>query len=221
MNTKPEKPEEIRVWLAAACNSAYEGLLVGALKVQEYFEHESADVDRPLAANLARYHAKHYMLTRRRFNAPYLIAQPPNNGIEIRQDWCSVKVLKGRDGNAPTASSSLRSQRFYRQALQPRLRGIDWAKVWERADWRTFIRNSFHLNLILCWETDFDYNISRMQLMCPRESGKYGEGVKVFWKVDIPHPVQGLIGLESVDEAHELEDLAVYFEDASEQGDDD
>lgn len=222
MDTKPENPDEIRLWLSNACTAVYEGLLLGTYKVQEYFEGLSHDLNKPLAANIARYHAKHYVKSQRRLDAPYYLAEPPNNGIEIRQDWCEIKVLKGHDGHPPTASNTLRSHRFYHQQhIQPSLPGIRWTTIWKAADWPAFIKSCTKLNLILCWEVDYDYSISRMQLVCPRASGKYGEGVKTFWRLDVPHPVLGILNLESVDESQEVDDLPIYFEDAAEQGDDD
>lgn len=62
--------------------------------------------------------------------------------------------------------------------------------------------------------------MTRVQLFCPRVSGKYKQGVKLFWSRDVPHPILGIIGLPTVNDHQAVDDLPIYFEDAEEGGDD-
>jgi hypothetical protein len=219
MFTKPDDPEQIRDFVSDALSLVYEGLLLGAYKAQEYFDDDSNGINFPLAANIARYHAKQYVKSNRRLDAPYWFGELPNNSIEIRQDWCLIKVLKGRNGEPPTASNTIRSREFYHQS-QPTLPGITLIKVWKSRDWKEFIKQCTFLNLILCWEVDFSYSISKVQLMCPRQSGRYWEGVRTFWRLPVAHPVMGIKDLPTVDEEQEVEDLPVFFQEyTAEQND--
>jgi len=223
MFTKPDDPEQIRDFLMGAINTVYEGLLFGTYKAQEYFDGDSNGLNFPLAANIARYHAKEYIKRVRPSEAPYRLAELPNNSIEIRQDWCLIKVLKGRNGEPPTATHTVRSQEFYhQQPIQQTLPGINWLRIWKTRDWKYFLEQCTQLNLILCWEVDYSYGVEKVQLMCPRLSGKYWQGVRTFWRLTIPHPVLGITGLQTVDESQEVDDLPVYFEsETAEQGNDD
>jgi|SRR6185295_7180939 len=222
MITKPDEPEQIRDFVSDAINTVYEGLLLGAYKAQEYFDEGSKEINYPLAANIARYHAMQYVKSNRRVDDPYYLGELPNNSIEIRQDWCLIKVLKGRNGEPPTATHTVRSQEFYhQQPMQPNLPGINWINVWKSRDWKTFLQQCTRLNLILCWEVDYSYNISHVQLMCPRQSGRFWQGVKTFWRLPVPHPVLGILNLPTVDETQEVEDLPVFFEEHTAEQDND
>jgi hypothetical protein len=222
MFTKPDGPEQIRDFVSRAINSVYEGLLLGAYKAQEYFDEDDNGINFPLAANIARYHAKQYVKQARKLDDPYHLGELPNNSIEIRQDWCFIKVLKGRNGEPHTATHTIRSQEFYhQQPTQQTLPGIHWLKVWKSRDWNEFLQQCTRLNLILCWEVDYFYNISRVQLMCPRQSGRFGQGVKTFWRIPVAHPVFGIVDVPTVDEIQEVEDLPVFFEEYTAEQDDD
>jgi len=216
MNTIPADPDEIRDLLAEECSLIYEGLLLGSEKVKEYFELLDHELNPALAANIARYHAKRHATTRKRLGSEFYLEEVPNNGIVLRRDWCELKVLKGRDGEPPTASKTNRSRRFYSQVFVQRcLPGFE--KALESVDWKGFVAGKNKLNLILCWEVDETYGISNVQLMCPRSSGKYKQGVKLFWRRQVAHPVYGIKNLPSVNDNADVDDIDIYFEDTGEQ----
>src|SRR5262245_19287852 len=85
-------------------------------------------------------------------------------------------------------------------------------RIWRADEWAEFSQSSSRLNLILCWHADENYDITEVELMAPRQSGKYKQGVKLFWRESLPHPVTGLVGLPTVN-AENPPDLE-FFEDA-------
>jgi hypothetical protein len=106
-------------------------------------------------------------------------------------------------------------------AQQRRLPGINWQNGWRNADWEKVAPTLDRAHLIYCWEADSEYSITRTQLFAPRESGKYKQGVRLFWRKLVPHPILGLSGLTTINETEDVDDLPVFFEDAAEEGEDD
>jgi hypothetical protein len=213
----PNDPIEICGLLADASRDVYSSLIEGSLKVREYFDSLKHQVNAPLAANIARYHAKHTIAKNRNIRTPYYLEEVPNNGIAIKQDLFEIKVLKGRDGDPPSPSKSKKSERFYSHyALQlPLFKNLH--RPWASHEWKEFVESTDKLCLIYCWEVDESYSITRLQLMCPRQPWKYMQAVKLFWKEDIPNPLTGLVNLPNVNEnEEELEDLEIYFDETGE-----
>lgn len=223
MSKIPSDPDRIANNILDLTTAIYEVLLDGSYIAREYFDILRHEVNTPLAANITRYHARERILKNINIRTAYFMEDPPNNGIVFRHDWFQLKVLKGRDGEPPTATKTARSQRFYTQVSDsaPYLPGIDWLRLMQSVDWEDFAESRSFINLILCWETDPAYNISQVQLMCPRKSGKYKQGVQLFWKRIVPHPVLGIVPARNVNDTEEVDDLPVYFEDAGEEGEDD
>jgi hypothetical protein len=215
----PDNPNEIRQLLTDVSRDVYNGLIVGSMRAREYFDTLGAPLNAPLAANLTRYHAKDFVSQRRSLGTPYLLKDVPNNGIAVRQTLFDIKVLKGRDDKPPSPSKSRRSELFYAQSLPTQ--GVlfpDMYRAWTSNDWPLFVANAQRLNLILCWEVDKNYSVTSLQLICPRQSWKYGQSVKIFWRTMIPNPAQGIVGIRDVNANEEdLEDLEIYF-DEEEQG---
>lgn len=212
----PNDPIEICGLAAAAGRDIYKGFLHGGLKVREYFDGLNHPINAPLAANIARYHAKNFIAKGRNILTPYILQEVPNNGIAIKQDLFDIKVLKGRDGNPPCTTKTKKSEQFYSQAKQMELiKGFQ--RPWASHEWLEFVASTDKLSLIFCWEVDEAYNVIRLQLMCPRGTWKYMEGVKLFWRTDMPHPVSGFAHLPSVnDNDEELEDLLIQFDETGE-----
>jgi hypothetical protein len=212
----PTDPNEICGLLAAAGRDVYKGFLHGGLKVREYFDALKHPINAPLAANLARYHAKSFIAKGRNILTPYMVEEVPNNGIALRQDLFEIKVLKGRDGNPPCTTKTKKSERFYSQPRQIEL-FKDLHRPWASNEWLEFIASTNKVCIIFCWEVDETYNLIRLQLMCPRGPWKYMQGVKLFWKTDVPHPVSGFANLPNVnDNEEELKDLEIYFDETGE-----
>lgn len=79
MNTnEPISPEQIELLLRDASRDVYNGLLDGCVRARDYFGELGLPLNRPLAANIARYHAKQYVATRRSIGTAYLLKDAPN-----------------------------------------------------------------------------------------------------------------------------------------------
>lgn len=228
----PTSPDEYLALLSDFSASLHDGLDGGGLHVREYFAWHSrqkgkpVELNKPVATNLVRYQALMHLVENRKLGAPYHFEELTNNGISVHFDWGNVKVYKGIDGEPPTAHNTNKNRDFYSQSQSRRpvarkLSGIDWDLNWQHAAWEEVAPTLNKVNLIYCWEVDAVYNIIRVQLFCPRKSGKYGQGVKLFWRRDVPHPIYGISGIPTVNDGQEVDDLPVYFEDAGAQGEDD
>lgn len=213
----PDDPNEICGLLAATSRDVYNGLIHGSLKVREYFDGLQHQINNPLAANIARYHAKHLIAKGRDLLTPYLMEEVPNNGIALRQDIFEIKVLKGRNGDPPCPSKSKKSERFYGQRGEQLRLFKGMHRPWASNEWKEYAASKDKLCLIFCWETDLSFSVTRLQLVCPRGAWKYMQGVKLFWKTDVPHPVTGLVSLPNVNENEaDLEDLEIYLDETGE-----
>lgn len=221
----PTNPDKILDSLSDLNTSIRDGLDAGSLEVRNYFERRShelrkiAEINKPVATNIMRYITLNHVQASRKIGSSYYLEELNNNGISARMDWCHVKVYKTLGEEPPTAHNTKRNQDFYKQPLQPRLSGVKWEQDWQHSDWAEIAPTLDFTNLIYGWEVDAHYNVIRVQLFCPRVSGKYKQGVKLFWRRDVPHPVLGLAGIPAVNDIQEVDDLPVYFEDAAEQGD--
>ena len=218
MNTNiPQDPKEIKEQLLEVCRDVYAGFIHGCGVVKEFFDAREREVNPSLAANIARYEAREFLHQKRNLLTHYLLENANNNGIAIRQDLYQIKVLKGMDGQPPCPSKARRSERFYSQG-QPLL-FKDMFKPWRSADWDLFVSNTAKLNLILCWEVDKSYSITRLQMMAPRQAWKYGQSVKLFWRQLIQHPASGIAIADLNQADDELEDLEIFFDEDAETGD--
>jgi hypothetical protein len=221
MNTKPDfTPEFIRENLKNELSLIYQGLDLGCGYTRHYFtEYLQRELNKPLAANIARYHALDFVTARKPVN-DFFLQKLLNNGIGIKKDWCQIRTLKMFDGEAPTATNSKTSQLFYSQDLPtqrstaPKLSGIDWDSFIKNSAWDDFVKQVNFLNLILCWGVDRDYNLTTVQLMCPRRSNGYGRGVSLFWQITVPHPIESIVA-PTINES-EADDLPIFFEDEGE-----
>ncbi len=225
----PTDPDEILVNLSDLSTSLYDGLSAACLEVKTYFERLTREKRRPVEINngvattLVRYHALMHAHEKRKIGALYHIENVPFNGLSFRFDWCHVKVYKGMDGEPPVAHNTQRSQDFYhhnQDSSQRRLKGVVWRKSWQYVEWEKVAPTLDKAHFIFCWEVDLQYNLTRFQLFAPRSSGKYKQGVKLYWRRDVEHPIYGIAGLPTVNDEQEVDDLPVYFEDAEEGGND-
>ena len=101
-----------------------------------------------------------------------------------------------------------------------RLKKVIASPPTESADWKEIAPQLQRLHLIYCWEVDRRFNVIQLRLFCPRKSGKYKEGVRLFWSRSIAHPVTG-IKVPTVNDIAEVDDLPIFFEDVGEQDGDD
>ena len=233
MSRIPTDPDEILAQLSDLSTALYDGLTVGSLAVRKYFDGLQKEIgaplkiNRPMATNMMRFRTFLHVTRNRKIGVPYHIEELTNNGLSFRFDWCHVKVYKGMEGEPPTAHNTKKSREFYShnlmshvQPAQMNLRGVVWRKSWQYLEWEKVAPTLDRAHFIYCWEVDPQYNVNRFQLFAPRVSGRYKQGVKLFWRRDVPHPILGIKGLPTVNDHEEAEDLPVFFEDAAEEGDD-
>jgi hypothetical protein len=231
MSKIPTDPDEVLAQLSELSAALYDGLAVGSLAVQKYFEGlrkeigiPNLEINRPMATDMMRFRTFLHVTRNRKIGVPYHIEQLTNNGLSFRFDWCHIKVYKGMEGNPPTAHNTHKSRLFYSHnqptPAQMKLRGIVWRKNWQFLEWEKVVPTLDRAHFIYCWEVDPQYNVNRFQLFAPRESGRYKQGVKLFWRREVPHPILGIKGLPTVNDHEEADDLPVFFEDAAEEGDD-
>lgn len=223
----PTDPDEILERLFDLSTSVHDGLAAGTMEVRGYFEWRSRETGQPIemnttmATNIMRYVTLTKVKEARKVGCNYHLEDLKNNGISVRFDWCHVKVFKTLSEEVPTAHNTFASRRFYQQGrpVQRRLAGLDWEREWLHKDWEEIAPTLDLANLIYGWEVDRYYNVTRVQMFCPRVSGKYKQGVKLFWQKDVPHPILGIIGTTTFDDSEVVNDLPVFFEDAAEQDD--
>jgi hypothetical protein len=225
MSNIPTDPDEILEKLAPLSKLLHIGLESGGQEVRQYFSRRAHDLrkrvelNKPVATGLVRYVALTHLTETRGVGCEYHLEEVNNNGIAVRYPWCHIKVYKGMGGEPPTAHNTRRNRSFYGQDLNPYLPNVDWKAPWRSADWDEIAKTLNCLNLIYCWEADPRYNITQLQLFCPRKSGKYKEGVRLFWRRTVPHPIYG-INVATVNDEQDVDDLPVFFEDAGEQDED-
>ena len=223
----PTDPAEILEKLSDLSSSIHDGLMAGSIEVRGYFQWRAHEIGQPvqmnttMATNIMRYITLNHVKEARRIGCQYHLEEMKNNGISARFDWCHVKVYKTLGEEVPTAHNTHASRNFYSQhrPFQRRLPSMELDPNWWHKDWDEIAPTLDLANLIYGWEVDRFYNVTRVQLFCPRVSGKYKQGVKLFWRRDVPHPILGIIGLPAVNDSRAVDDLPVFFEDASEQDD--
>jgi hypothetical protein len=124
------------------------------------------------------------------------------------------------DGNIPTAHNTKASRAFYSSNSYPFLPDIDWSVPSDPSGWKEIVPNFLRVNLIYCWQADPRFNIIQLRLFCPRKSGKYKEGVRLWWSRAIAHPITG-IKVPTVNDVPDVDDLPIYFTDVGEMDGDD
>jgi hypothetical protein len=124
------------------------------------------------------------------------------------------------DGECPTAHDTFASRAFYGANSEPYLKGIDWSVPTVPNAWKEIAPTLLRVNLIFCWQADPRFNIIHLKLFCPRKSGKYKEGVRIWWSRSIAHPITG-IKVPTVNDVPDVDDLPIFFEDVGEEDGDD
>lgn len=226
MSEIPINPDSIVNRLSPISRLLWTGLEAGAQDVSQYYQRRAHDLAKrvelnySLATDLARYNALCYLRENHPLGSDYYLEDVNNNGISIRFPWCAIKVYKMLDGGPPTAHNTDASRAFYSANADPFLEGVDWTPPTESSDWKELAPLLDRLNLIYCWEVDRRFNVIQLRLFCPRKSGKYKEGVRLFWSRSIAHPITG-IKIPTVNDVPDVDDLPIFFEDVGEQDGDD
>lgn len=226
MSGIPLNPDNIVNRLAPLSKQIWTGLEAGAQDVNQYFQRRAHDLARrvqmnyPIATDLVRYNTLRYLQENRPSRADYYFRKMLNNGISLRSDWYSIKVYKMLDGECPTAHDTYASQAFYGANGEPYLKGIDWSIPSVPNAWKEIAPTLLRVNLIYCWQADPRFNIIHLKLFCPRKSGRYKEGVRIWWSRSIAHPITG-IKAPTVNDVPNVDDLPIFFEDVGEEDGDD
>ena len=207
-------PDDILDDLAEVASSVFNGLIHGSIQTREYFSNLKMPLNKPLAANMTRFHAKRFLSETRNPFAEYYLKEVGNNGISIKAGLGNIKVVKGRDGDAPSPNKTKKDERFYKQNnIQPTL-FRDIFKPFASNEWLEFASGTSSLNLLLCWEADANYRITSLQMMCPRKIWRYRQSAEVFWKRFVPSPILTSSHIPNLNEEYEeVDDLEVFFDE--------
>lgn len=212
----PQDPDDIVTELIEPLSNTFSGLIHGSLQAREHFEKYEMDINRPLAADITRFHARQFLQVNAQPQPEYLLHNVGNNGIRIRAGVATIKVVKGRDNDPPCPNHTFKDKRFYSQPVpyQPVLIE-DIFKPFESHEWAAFANASDKLNLILCWEADAAHRITQLSLMCPRKIWAYRQSAEVFWRRSVPSPHFASNAIPDLNKAYEdIDDLEVFFDDS-------
>lgn len=179
-------------------------------------------INRPLAANKTRFHARHYLEIQEKQEAEYFFQKVSNNRIRIRAGVGGIKVVRRKDGDPPPPNNAYTNKKFYKQDSLPYQLPLtkDFFKPFEVDQWPSFADSPEKLHLIFCWEADAFHRFSQISLMCPRTIWKYRQSAEVFWLRVIPAPNLASLDVPDINARHEdVDDLEVLFGDSEDQTD--
>jgi hypothetical protein len=189
--------------LAPLTDRLYEALEGATAISRSYFEDTiGAPVDRPLFPNLVRYHVKRLLGAKGhevRDELEYEQQSLPNNGLALRCARYGIRILKAHDGDLPPPGPSKSKQAFYAQQLELPLVPEEYAHA-----------EPIRLNLIILWDVEWNFSLSRLTLVCPRSGDVTHASVQTYWSVPIPHPGDRASVITPENEfAEELDDLDI------------
>ena len=164
----------------------YTALEIGTMKAREYFDAELRPINRYLAPEIVRYHAKTYLDLVA--NGPFSTEPLARNGLWVRNFRdLEIRILKSYDGELPLPGSKAK-QEFYQQLTL------------------AIFETTKPLKLVVLWDVSFPYNLQPLTLACPRTSEPEQMLVEAHWYAPIPYPVpsasftQGEQGDENLDD---------------------
>jgi hypothetical protein len=182
-------PDDVFHELAGLGATLWRILEITADHARQYYDSQGLDVEPCLFANLTRYQA----LIRLKAEG-YELGELINNGIQVEYREYSIKVLKSDDGGLPVPGPSHTKQCFYQQVL-PFKGNVD-----------VILPPDQHRNLIVCWDVDNDYMISRLTLYSPQSGDE--STARARWSRAIPHP-----GESGIREAIDISTAQAVLED--------
>ena len=151
------------------------GLLEGAKHARAYADWQDEPIDRTLSPAHVRKGAKRFLDRKDssisatneevEFEPEYL----PNLGLSVAVERIRFRILRSDNGSLPAPGPSKKRQQFYAQqgSLFPVVKNE--AKDLPRA------------NLVLHWNTDDEYNLTRVSLACPTGGSVKSNSVKAEW----------------------------------------
>ncbi len=210
-------PDEIVAELADPIAKAFSGLVHGSMQAKEHFARYNLPINKPLAADLTRFHAGDFLRKDLSGQNELYLLTANNNGIRIRDGIVKMKVVKGLDGVPPAPNRSVRDKKFYSQTDSKRYLpfGSDFFRPFDSHEWDSFAKSANNLNLILCWTADDAHNISSVSLVCPSKIWTYRQSAEVFWRREIPVPNAMSSMIPDLNtEYGDPDDLEIFFDDA-------
>lgn len=176
-----------------------EALRKGTGHARWYFDHMDEDIDRALAPALVRKGAKRYLLATGTDVANEEDDQPQpvvagvvptvlipangqaeflsNLGLAVAAIGIRFRVLRSDDGMVPIPGPSKARQAFYSQQLY----FPGWDDLLAEAVGTVAPIPSNVTNCVLHWDTDAEYNLTRVYLALPLAGKKTRESVELLW----------------------------------------
>ena len=174
-----------------------EALRKGTGHARWYFDHMDEDIDRALAPALVRKGAKRYLLatgttvTNEEDDQPQpvtagsVVTMPAdgqaeflsNLGLAVSAVGIRFRVLRSDDGMVPVPGPSKARQAFYAQTLY----FPGWDELLAEAIGTVAPIPSAVTNCVLHWDTDAEYNLTRVYLALPLAGKKTRESVELLW----------------------------------------
>jgi len=148
----------------------YAALENGTMKAREYFEQEGVAVDRYLAPEIVRYHAKTFLdsVSEGLFSTEPLA----RNGLYIKDFHdLEIRMFKSSDGELPIPRSKAREDYYEQMTLA----------VFDPPS---------PLKLVVLWNVVFPYNLVPLTLACPRSGDLEKMEAEAHWYARIPYPAQ-------------------------------
>jgi hypothetical protein len=168
--TSIPEPRAVLAEMALLIPHLYAALENGTMKVREYFDHLDVAIDRDLAPEIVRYHARSFLdsVSEGLFSTERLA----RNGLYIRDFRdLEIRVFKSSDGELPVPRSKTRED-YYQQLTLP---------VFEAAP---------ALKLVVLWNVSYPYNLLPLTLACPRSGDIERMEADAHWYAPIPYPAQ-------------------------------
>ena len=177
--------EMVKADLSVLLQSIYEAMDAGAASCRRYYD-EFCDGDQPgshLREMIVRDQARRFLFKHghdvrvlRELPHMQLVAEPLIS-LLVHCNGYAVRVLKGRHGIPPGCGMSKKRKAFYNQAP------VRFLNERREPDAST-------TNLLLLWDFDSLFGISRVWLACPQRAGARSQDVVLAWKEQIGAPVQ-------------------------------
>jgi hypothetical protein len=184
-------PQAVMCELAPTLERVWGSLEWGTLKTREYFDSLELSPDSDLAPQIVRFHAKRTLAAAQ----PILLGDSAEdwslrylrgNGLMLRVGIYKVRILKVStiyDGKLPAPGFSRMRQLFWNANRQLVL-ALEFPSSAEHPP---------ILNLIVLWETDSHFNLSKLYLACPKAGGKRIDSARAYWIEEVPRFGTGLL----------------------------
>jgi hypothetical protein len=175
--TKVPQPEEILDRYTPTLKTLVAALLEGTKHARAYADWQDEPIDRTLSPAHVRKEAKRFLNRpdgsikatdeEVEFEPEYL----PNLGLSVAVERIRFRVLRSDNGSLPAPGPSKKRQQFYAQqgSLFPEDKTEAANKDLPRA------------NLVLHWNTDDEYNLTRVSLAYPIGGRLKNSSVKAEW----------------------------------------